>query len=86
MDRDALVGILTSPSGNWDEMVKEISCPILLVTPTPGRGIVNPGMVQEAAGLWKQGQEARVRGAGHCIHRDRFHPYMKKIKAFLREM
>jgi N-formylmaleamate deformylase len=85
MDENALVKILTSKNGSWKQFVRSITCPILLVTPEPGRGIISPEMVREAEGLWKQGQEAHIPGAGHSIHRDQFEPYMEKIQLFLRQ-
>ncbi|MBE0699181.1 MAG: alpha/beta hydrolase [Anaerolineaceae bacterium] len=84
MDGEALVQILTSMSGGWQQYVNKASCPILLVTAEPELGaIITPEMVEEASALWKQGQEAHIPGAGHCIHRDQFDLYMKEVKAFL---
>jgi N-formylmaleamate deformylase len=84
MDDVALVQILSSISGGWQKQVSQASCPILLVTAEPELGaIITPQMVAEASALWKQGQEAHIPGAGHCIHRDQFDLYMEKVKAFL---
>ena len=84
MSDAALVKILVSMRGGWREFVRMASCPILLVTGNPERGaIITPEMVRECSSLWKQGQEAHIPGAGHCIHRDRFGLYMKKVKTFL---
>lgn len=83
MDPDALVSILTSMGGKWQDLLRAVACPVLLVTGHPEKAIINPGMVAEAAGLWQQGQEANIPNAGHSIHRDQFKAFLAKVKPFL---
>jgi N-formylmaleamate deformylase len=71
----------------WQDAVRQIVCPILLITADPEKGaIVSPEVAQEAASLWRQGKVVRISPAGHCIHRDQFAPYMTALKAFLAEI
>jgi pimeloyl-ACP methyl ester carboxylesterase len=68
----------------WREMLPRISCPILLVTGDPeAHAIVTPQIAQEAAHLWQHGEIIQIKGAGHCIHRDRYAETMPQIQAFL---
>lgn len=68
----------------WQEVVRRIPCPGLLLTADPERGgIVTPEVAQEAMALWRQGRWVRIEGAGHSIHRDRFEPFIDAVKSFL---
>jgi pimeloyl-ACP methyl ester carboxylesterase len=68
----------------WREVLSRIECPILLITGDPELGaIVRPEAAQEAARLWKNGEVAHIRGAGHNIHRDRYDETMAVVRAFL---
>jgi pimeloyl-ACP methyl ester carboxylesterase len=68
----------------WREVLSRIECPILLITGDPELGaIVTPEAAQEAARLWKNGEVAHIRGAGHNIHRDRYDETMAVVRAFL---
>lgn len=86
MSEKALIGILSAISGGWQDYVRRAACPILLVTAEPGRGIVTPAMVKEAAGLWKQGREAHIANAAHSIHRDQLEAYLAAVQSFLEEV
>ncbi len=87
MSDTALVHILLSTRGGWQEFVRRAVCPFLLVTAEPERGaIITPAMVKEAAALWKRGREAHIANAGHCIHRDHFDAFMVEVKLFLEEV
>ncbi len=83
MSREALYAIFAAMGGSWQELMRAVECPLLLVTGEPGRVIISPEMVKEAAGLWQQGQEAHIPGAGHSIHREQFEAFVEKVKAFL---
>lgn len=67
----------------WRDTVRQITCPILLVT---GDGIITPQVAQEAADLWREGSVVRFDGAGHDVHRDRYDRYIEVVKAFLEEV
>ena len=87
MSAAALGCILSEVRGGWQEHVRRAECPLLLVTAEPARGsIITPAMVAEAAGLWKQGREAHIAGAGHCIHRDQLAATMAAVTQFLDEV
>lgn len=75
-----------TPFPSWQEIVSKITCPILLITGDTEKGaIVSPDTAQLASQLWKEGQVLHIAGAGHCIHRDQFAPYMDGITAYLRQ-
>jgi N-formylmaleamate deformylase len=88
MNPHALEQILTSMGGpGWRASLPKVACPILLVRAEPERGsIVSAAMAQEAAGLWKNGRDAYIPGAGHCIHREQFAPVMAEVQAFLQSL
>lgn len=65
-------------------LLPRIACPILLLTADPARGaIVTAEVAREAAALWRQGEVARIAGAGHCIHREQLAPSVAAVRAFL---
>lgn len=71
----------------WRDILARIECPFLLVTGDPERGaIVTPDQAAESVRLAGHGGIARIIGAGHCIHRDRFSESMKAVRAFLAAM
>jgi N-formylmaleamate deformylase len=73
-----------TPSGQWQDAVRRIACPVLLVTADPELGaIVTPEIAKEAASLWREGQVAHLAGAGHNIRREQFDQYVKQVTAFL---
>jgi N-formylmaleamate deformylase len=82
----ALREILISTGSGWQENVRQIQCPVLVVTANPEHVIVKPEMFQEAAALNPRLLEANIPNAGHSIHRDQFESYMDKVKAFLAQL
>ncbi len=85
MDENALRQILLDMRPGWQDFVRKIQCPTLLVTGEVDI-IINPAMYREAAALNPHIREAHIAGAGHSIHRDRFEPYMEQVKRFLIEV
>ena len=78
-----LAAFLTYP---WRVVLARIECPTLLLTGDPQAGaIVTPEVAQEALGLLRRGQVARIAGSGHNIHRDRYEPSMHAVREFLRK-
>lgn len=74
------------PRTPWREIVRNITCPILLVTADPERGgIVTPAVAEAAAHLWRTGRVVRIGDAGHNIRRDQYEPFRAAITAFLAE-
>ena len=74
------------PVGLWQDTVRRITCPLLVVTADPELGaIVTPEIAEEALGLCATARIARIRGAGHSIRREQFEPYVEAVSAFLEE-
>lgn len=72
---------------SWRDTVRQITCPILLITGDPEKGAVNtPEDVQEITALWRKGQVVHIDGAGHMIHYDRYDAFISAVKAFLAEV
>lgn len=85
MSVDALRQILLDMRPGWQEFVRKIQCPTLLVTGERDI-IVNPSMYREATALTPHIREAHIAGAGHSIHRERFEPYMEQVNGFLAQL
>jgi N-formylmaleamate deformylase len=71
---------------DWRAVLRQITCPALLITADPARG----AMVTEegAAALKAQAPQlsiAHVPEAGHSIRRDQFDRYIEVVRAFLAE-
>jgi pimeloyl-ACP methyl ester carboxylesterase len=67
--------------------MRQIACPILLITGDVGAGsLVTPEEAQESANLWREGRVVRISGAGHVIHNDRYDQYIAAVRAFLAEV
>jgi pimeloyl-ACP methyl ester carboxylesterase len=83
MNLDAFKG-LASPRTSWQDAIRKITCPVLLITGDPEMGaIITPETAQEAAGLWRNGKVAHIDGAGHNIRREQFDKYVEAVTAFL---
>ena len=68
----------------WQDVVRRIACPILLLTADPELGaIITPEIAQEAASIWRDGRAVHLAGAGHNIRREQFDAYVKQVSAFL---
>lgn len=73
-------------SSDWRAALGHIRCPGLLLTGDTTHGaLVSERMAEEAAFLWPAGRIAHIRGAGHCVHRDRWDETMVLVRGFLRE-
>lgn len=69
---------------NWRDVLARIVCPVLLLTGDPECGaLVTPEVADEAAQLAGNLEVARITGAGHCIHRDRYDETMRMVRDFL---
>jgi len=72
---------------DWPATVKQITCPVLLITADPELGAIVPA--ESAAALKEmlpQTQVVNIPRAGHSIHREQFERYMAVIKKFLAEV
>ena len=75
-----------APRPPWRDIVRRITCPVLLITADPERGgIVTPAVAEEAAHLWRTGRIVHIPGAGHNIRREQYEPYRAAVSAFLTE-
>jgi pimeloyl-ACP methyl ester carboxylesterase len=76
----------TPASVDWPVVLRQITCPALLITADPERGAI---VTEESAGALKtfvpQLHMAHVPEAGHNIRRDQFARYVDVIRAFLSE-
>jgi N-formylmaleamate deformylase len=78
--------VLGLPRTPWQDIAREIACPVLLIAGDPEMGaIVTPEIAQEAASLWSNGKVVHIGGAGHNIRREQFEKYVAAITDFLGE-
>ena len=76
---------LSAPRPPWQDTIRKIVCPILLITGDPKMGaIITPQVAQEAAGLWHSGNTVQIGGAGHNIRREQFEKYVEAVTTFLK--
>jgi pimeloyl-ACP methyl ester carboxylesterase len=82
-----VVSLLEAEHPPWQEVVKTISCPVLLITGDNEKGcLVTPGT---AARIHREGQRvvcAKINNTGHNIRRDQFEEYLKALTSFLRTL
>lgn len=79
-----IANMVMAPRRRWSDYVRQAQCPLLLITADPDLGaIVNDQTVQEASMFWKNGRGVHIPGAGHCIHREQFDPFMRAVRDFL---
>ena len=70
---------------NWQDLLRQISVPGLLVAGEPARGsLVGEQVLEQAAQLWKRGEVVRMTGAGHDIHREQYREFLRLVQRFLR--
>lgn len=68
----------------WQEIVRQITCPILLIVGDKDMSSVNtPEDVKAIASVWRDGRAVSIDGAGHMVHYDRFEAYLAVVKTFL---
>lgn len=67
----------------WRPIAARVTCPVLLVTASPGKGIVTPAVAAEAARLMPKCKTVQISDAGHCIHRDAYAATMQPVTDFL---
>jgi len=76
--------IVFAPRRRWSDYLRDVECPLLLITAEPTRGaIVSETTVKEAQVFWKNGRTAHISGAGHWIHREQLDIYVKSVRSFL---
>ncbi len=67
----------------WRPTAAKVTCPVLLITADPTKGIVTPAVAAEAARLMPRCETLQVPQAGHCIHRDAYAETMQPVIAFM---
>ena len=76
-----------SDHDSYQDTVKAIRCPTLLVTADPARGaIVTPETAEEVCALNPLMREAHVAGVGHSIRREDYAAFMGAVGGFLAEL
>jgi pimeloyl-ACP methyl ester carboxylesterase len=70
---------------DWQELVRRLECPTLLLTADPERGgIVTPEVADQARQLNPRLVEiVHVSGAGHNIRRERYDAFINSVSGFL---
>lgn len=72
---------------NWQEIVRDFRCPVLLITADPERGgLVTPELAKMAREINPCIREVNIAGAGHHTRFEKYPEYMAAVKAFLNEV
>jgi pimeloyl-ACP methyl ester carboxylesterase len=75
-----------APPLDWPTVLRQITCPVLLIIGDPARGgMVTAERAEEMRTLAPSLRVAHIPGTGHSIRRDRFEPYMDAVRGFLVE-
>jgi pimeloyl-ACP methyl ester carboxylesterase len=75
------------PRTPWQDFVRQIAVPTLLITGEPARGaIISEAMAQEFVELCPQGKVTRILDAGHCVRYEQPDAYLATITGFLGEV
>lgn len=84
--RLAAAGAGDGPPLDWTKVVRQITCPILLVTGDPAQGaLVSPEDAAVFEQLVPRTRIAYIAGAGHNIRREKRQEYLDVVGGFLRE-
>ncbi|PKN98858.1 MAG: alpha/beta hydrolase [Chloroflexi bacterium HGW-Chloroflexi-4] len=80
----SMVAMDDLPATDFENLVKKITCPALMITADLVKGAI---VGEKEASALKQGvpqlEVVHITGAGHNIRRDQFEPYMKAVQTFL---
>ncbi|MCB0034337.1 MAG: alpha/beta hydrolase [Anaerolineales bacterium] len=69
---------------DWEALLKQITCPVLLITADQELGaILSPAAVEMIREWVPQTQISHIAQAGHSIRRDQFGPYLQAVKGFV---
>ena len=70
----------------WRDILKDIICPVLLVTGDPNLGsIVTAETAREAMQILPRGEVVHIHGAGHNIRRDQYRQFYSEVRPFLKK-
>jgi pimeloyl-ACP methyl ester carboxylesterase len=86
-DYNFLQRVAGNPFQNWQEVFKAIHCPTLLITANPRKGaIVRPDTARMVHSTNSRIKVVRIPKAGHSIRRENYPPYIKAVRAFLKDL
>ncbi len=75
---------LRSDLPQWQDTVRRIACPTLLITADPAKGgAVTPAAVQRVSALNPKMRIVNIAEAGHNVRREAFEKYMEAVTTFL---
>jgi pimeloyl-ACP methyl ester carboxylesterase len=78
---------MSRPREDGQQMLKRITCPVLLATANvESGGLVTDAVAEEAARLCKTLVRTHFDQAGHSIHRDQFYAFRDAVRTFLRRL
>ncbi|GET21228.1 alpha/beta fold hydrolase [Prolixibacter denitrificans] len=80
----AAFDVLTPPNPDYQQLVKTINVPTLLVF--GDKGVVSPIVAEELQHLNPKIQIAQIPEAGHALHMDQPERFANSVKSFLRSM
>ncbi len=86
VDPDVLLTSLQTERPPWQEILKKIECPVLIIYGEQELGsMLSDAEAQEARHiLGDQGEVVRIAGAGHNVRREQFQTFMNVVTRFLR--
>ncbi|HEX9077288.1 MAG TPA: alpha/beta hydrolase [Anaerolineae bacterium] len=71
------------PGAPLAELVRRITCPILLLT--GGHGNCDPRVVEQVLAASHNGEHVNFENAGHLVHLDEFDRFISVVKAFYKD-
>ena len=80
-----VVAAAAPTSTPWQDVVRKITCPTLLITADNSLGaIVTPEIAEEAASIWQDGRMVHIPEAGHNIRREQFEKFVEVVSSYLK--
>ncbi len=72
---------------NWQEVVRSIRCPTLLVTADPEKGgIITPEVARMVTETNSNFRLAHIPGVGHHVRFENYALYIEAVRAFLKDL
>jgi N-formylmaleamate deformylase len=79
-----ILSILRIDGSDWQEKVKTLACPVLLITADVARGgIITPQVAAQVEAMNSQITIAHIPGTGHHIRFENYLVYMDAVRSFL---